>query len=241
LRPAADLLAQEYGQPERHVVVTVSEGSIEEVLEAVALGQADVALLGRPLEGAEALNPVDGRPWLRAWPLASDVVAIAVHPSNPVQGLDATQLRRMYEGLERRWDQLGGPDEPIRLVSREPGAPARAVFEGAFLAGTHIAGSAVIMPGDEAVRDYVAEHPEAIGYLSLAWADDTVKVVALDGVRPSPTAAIVGRYPLTHPIVAVARIGPAGKVRAFLGFCLSAEGLKALGEHYAPPTHSQRP
>lgn len=233
MRPAAAALAEAYGGPERHVEVTVEERSDEEGLAAVAAGLADLALIeGRP-EEAELLNPEDRRPWLRVWPLAVDQVAIVVNPANPVSELEGAQLRRMFEGLERSWAELGGADEPVRLVSREPGSPAATVFAAAILADTRLAGSAVIRPGDQAVRDYVAAHPGAIGYLSLAWADETVRVIALDGVRPAPGEVAADAYPLTHPVVAVTRLGPAGEVRAFLDFCRRPEGREVLGQLYA--------
>lgn len=230
--PLAGQFAKEYGARERYVRLEVSEGSAEQALAAVVTGQADLALIERAPERAELLDSEHGRPRLRAWPLASDHVAIVVHPSNPVQSLRAAELRRIFEGLERRWSSLGGTDESIQLVSREPGAPARIVFERAILRGSRLAGTAVVMPGDQAVADYVAKHPAAIGYLSSAWVGDAVKAIALDTALSGSTAA--GTDSLSHPLVIVTRLGPAAKVRAFVGFCHSRAGRDIVAKLYAP-------
>jgi phosphate transport system substrate-binding protein len=232
-RRLAAELAKEYATQQPRVQVEISEGSAEEALQAVAGGHADLALIERSPAQAESLDPTSLHPRLRASPFAVDRVAVIVHPANPVESLSTAQLRSVFEGEQLRWAGLGGEDTPIELVSREPGAPARTAFEDPILRGKHIAGSAVVMPGDQAVADYVAGHPEAIGYVSSAWIRDDVKVIRLDGMLPGPGTASRS-YPLSHPLVMVTRIGPAGKVRAFLGFVSGHDGRNIIGKLYAP-------
>ncbi|MDI7276903.1 MAG: substrate-binding domain-containing protein [Anaerolineae bacterium] len=227
-------LAEACLEQQPQVEVKVEERSPEDALEALATNQADLALMEQDLEPADALSPVDGRPWLRTWPLAVDALAIVVHPSNPVQDLTMDELRRAFAGLEHRWDYLGGAGVAIRLVTREPEAAARIAFDEVVLAGTHVAGGAVVMPGDDAVAQYVAGHPPALGYLSMAWAGSAVKVVALDGVLPTPATVAEGRYPLTLPVILVTPRGAPTRVRSFVGFCLGSEGQDIVGQLYGP-------
>ncbi|MCL6430764.1 MAG: substrate-binding domain-containing protein [Anaerolineae bacterium] len=215
--------------------VEIVELSAEEVVEALATGRADLALRQGGLDHADRLSAVDGRPSLRAWPLATDAIALIVHPSNRVGDLSMEQLRRVFSGLEHRWDQVGGTGARIRLVAREPEALARLTFDGAILAGTHVAGSAIIMPGDEAVAQFVAGHPEALGYVSMALAGSRVKAISLDGVPPTPEMVAAGRYPLTLPITLLTRTGAPQKVRSFVSFCLGPEGQEVVGQLYGPP------
>jgi len=232
--PLVRQLAQRYQELRSYVTVQIDEAPAEAALEEVAMRRADLALVERDPRADELVSPEHGRRWLTAWPLASDGVAVVVHPSNPIQALGKADLDRLYEGLERRWERLGGLDAPVELVSREPGAPARIAFERYFLDGKPVAGAAVIMPGDRAVADYVAAHAGAIGYLSLAWVQGNVKVIAVDGVSPTAAAIAGGRYPLSHPLVLVTRTGMASKTRAFLDFAQGAEGQGIVGRMYAP-------
>ncbi len=231
-RPLADALAAEYAALGEYALLPVREGSTEDVLAMVASGRADVALLERPPKPVELLNPEDGRPRLRAWSLAVDHLALVVHPSNPIQELTMTQLSDIYAGLEFRWNGVGGPDVPIQLVGREQGATAREAFEAAILRGERMAGTAVVLPNDPAIADYVADHPAAIGYLSSAWARDGVKALAIEGLLPAEAPA--GTYPIAHPITLVTRWGPPAKARAFARYCQSAPGQEVVGSLYAP-------
>ncbi len=228
-------LGQEYGARETSVQLEASADDTDAALEAVATGQADLALVERQLEPVEKLDPDDLRPRLRSWPLANDGLAVVVHPTNPVQTLTFEQLRRAFSGEERYWSGLGGAEAIIQVVSREPGAPARVAFERTVLPAKRVAQTAVVMPNDRAVADYVAKHPEAIGYLSLASLPGGVKVIGVDGVLPAPVTVASGAYPLSRALVLVTPIPLSGKGRAFVDLLFSADGQRIVADLYAPP------
>ncbi len=237
-RPLADRLGGEYGKRQPAVRVEVSEADPEAALAAVASGQADLALVDYSLDPAESRDPETGRRDLRAWHIASDGLAVVVHPTNPVQRLSSAQIALAFEGIERQWSHLGGNEGTLRLVSREAGAPARLTFERGFLRDAPLSGLAVVMPGDEAVADYVASHPDAIGYLGMAWLGPRVKAVAVDGVPPSPATVAGGTYPLALPLALVTRTGAASKSRAFVDYALSRAGQVVISQLYAPAPRS---
>ncbi len=236
LERLAHQLALTAHEHDANLEVEVVELSAEEVVEALTTGRADLALRHGGLDHADTLSAVDGRPSLRVWPLATDALALIVHPSNGVRDLTMEQLRRVYSGLEHRWDQVGGTGARIRLVAREPESLARLAFDGAILAGTHVAGSAIIMPGDEAVAQFVAGHPEAVGYVSMALAGSGVKAISLDGVPPTPEMVAAGRYPLTLPVTLLTQTGAPQKVRSFVSFCLGPQGQEVVAQFYGPPS-----
>ena len=231
--PLMEKLAAAYRSRRSYVQFEISKANAPAALAAVAAHEADLAIVERALEPAELLNPEDARPSLTAWPLALDGLAVIVNPSNPLTSLTRPQLRQIFEGLEQRWSALGGPDTAIRLVSREPGAVARLSFEEGILQGGRLAGTAVIMPSDQAVADYVAKHPEAIGYVSMAWVQAGVKAIGLDGTLPTPGTVARGSYPLRHPLVIVTPVAVADKARAFIDF-VRGDGRNIVAERYAP-------
>ncbi|WP_375328822.1 PstS family phosphate ABC transporter substrate-binding protein [Microcystis sp. BLCC-F210] len=55
---------------------------------------------------------------LKEVPVAIDGIAIAVHPDLPVSGLTITQLKDIYTGKIRNWQQVGGPNLAIIPYSR---------------------------------------------------------------------------------------------------------------------------
>lgn len=232
----AGQLAQAAHEGNPDLQIELVELGPDDPAEALVTGRADLALMEGGLNRGDRLSAEDARPSLRTWTVATDALAIIVHPSNSVQGLTTDELRRVFAGLEHRWDRVGGTGTRIRLVARPPESLARLTFDEAILAGTHIAGSAVIMPTDEAIVRFVAADPDAVGYVSMALARSGVKVISLDGVTPTPDAVAAGRYPLTLPVTLLTRTGAPQKVRSFVSFCLGPTGQEVVRRLYGPPT-----
>jgi phosphate transport system substrate-binding protein len=44
-------------------------------------------------------------------------ISVIIHPSNPVRELSKPQLRKLFSGDVTNWNQLGGPDLPLKLVA----------------------------------------------------------------------------------------------------------------------------
>jgi phosphate transport system substrate-binding protein len=91
---------------------------------------------------------------------------------------------------------------------------------------------AIVAPSPDAVIGCVAEHPEAIGYVSTGSLSDTVKVLRIEGAQPSEEAVRDGKYPLARDLVLVV-IGPTSEpVQSFLDFALSPAGQQIVGRRH---------
>lgn len=233
--PLFEQLGSHYGAHRSYMQIETRERNAAAALKAVAAGDADLALIERSLDPAEALDPETAKPHLRAWPAGTGALAIIVHPANPVHSLTLAHVQSAFAGVERRWSGLGGEDRAVQLVSREAGAPLREALERVALQGGSVAGTAVVMPSDEAVASYVAAHPEAIGYVGAAWAVEGVRAVAVDGAPCEPAAVAVGRYPLTYPLVIVTPTAISGKAKDLVDFVYGQEGQAILARSYAAP------
>jgi phosphate transport system substrate-binding protein len=89
-------------------------------LTALLAGQADLAMISSPLESEIELLK-ETRPDLRVNGLQSFLihhtrVSFAVHPDNPVRATRWNLLRRVFSGDLSNWKQLGGRDQPIRVI-----------------------------------------------------------------------------------------------------------------------------
>ena len=51
-------------------------------------------------------------------PVAWDALAIIVHKNNPVTNLTTDQIKAMYMGEITNWQQVGGPDAPVKMYAR---------------------------------------------------------------------------------------------------------------------------
>jgi hypothetical protein len=134
---------------------------------------------------------------------ASDV-AIIVHPKSPVVGLSLADLSRVFRLDQPRWKSADRIDLVLQAgvsvkqdvilgrVYRMRDAELQAfwlrkVFHGELPAPPRM------FAADVSVKQYVAAHPFAIGYIDAALADDTVKVVRIDGKGPGDTGYVLAR------------------------------------------------
>ncbi len=227
--------------------VILEPGNSYQGLEQVLDGNADLAALS-----VAATDEV----W--SAPIALGTIALVVHPGNTVTDLTLAQVHDLFAGRVWRWEDLGGEAGEIVAVSREEGSGTRLAFEAlvmAFAAGldcqpalvvaegaTQVRGCegeavtpmAVVMPGSEAVVEYVAAHPGAIGYVGQAYVSDQVRAVDVEGRSPRAIDGQVADYPLVQPLLLAATKEPTGPARQFVDFCLSAEGQAIVAQKHVP-------
>ena len=223
MQPLVKALAQAYTQRHQHVTITVEgQGSLVGI-ELVRQGQADIAMAACP-------KPEDPSLW--SVPIALDGIAIVVHPQNRVEELTMLQLRDIFFGWVGDWKEVGGQAGDITVVSREDGSGTRVVFEDLVMTGKRVTPMAVVMPSSQAVVEYVAEHPEAIGYVSMGYLSDQVKILRIEGVAPTPESVCSGDYHLFRPFFLITHGEPAGETRDFIDFALNPVGQSIVGREY---------
>lgn len=224
VQPFAELLAEDYERRfPSEPIVNVQGGGSTAGIEAALSHTADIGMSSRPLK------PKELEAGLAAQPIAYDAIAVVVHPSNPVSELSAAEVRAIFAGEITSWNQVGGEDREIVIVTREEGSGTRGAFEELVMEGQRITPLALRQDSNGAVRVIVSSDPAAIGYISLGIVGEVVKPVALDGVVPTASAAISGEYPLVRPFLFVLNGEPTDDAREFIGFVLSPESQAILG------------
>ncbi len=220
VQPLAEKLAQGFEVIHPRVKVEVQGGGSSVGVRSAADGVVDIGAISRELQPNE--------PPLHASRIALDGVAVVVNPANPLSGLTLEQLRGIYAGTITNWKQVGGKDGTIIIVSREEGSGTRTAFEEMVMKKTLITNGAIFMPANGIIKTTAAQADNAIGYISLGYADSTVKLLAVDGVPCSPDNILKGTYPISRSLYFVTREAPAGLVKAFIDFSLSPEGQKIV-------------
>lgn len=227
--PLVNELTAEYGRLSAHTAFDIVSVQADVARDLVATGQADVAVLGvDPAAGEEIAGLV-------ARPLAVDAVAVVSHPSLGLDGLTAGQLAALYAGEYLRWDELGGPTEPVEVLVHAPGATERAVFEQALMGEKKVSSFAVVVPHDRAVIEYVAEHPGALGYASAAYVDERVRVVAVDGHHPTAAEVRSGRYPLGYLLMLLTATDGSPEAESWASYSLGNRGRQVIERRYVAP------
>ncbi len=161
--------------------------------------------------------------------IALDGLAVVVHHSNPVNQLSLKEVQEIFAGRGiTRWNQVGGKDMPIRMITREEGSGTREAFMKLVMHGLRISRKALTQESNGAVRELVHNDPAAIGYMSLGLVMGEAKVLAVDGIAPSAATVNSHQYPLVRPFLFVMKGKPNPRAQAFIDFVLSNAGQTVL-------------
>ena len=233
--------AERFMDVEPQAEVAVTGGGSGTGIAALINGTTDICMSSRDIEERERRQAADRGVEQTEFVVALDGIAVVVHPSNPVDELTMEQLRKMYIGTYTNWKEVGGEDQQIVLLSRETSSGTYVFFQEHVLEKKDYARSARLMPATSAIIQETSGSKGAIGYVGLGYAVEagvrvtTLKIKARDdapAVEPAVETVVSGAYPISRPLHFYARGEPAGAVKGFIDFCLSAEGqaiVKDLG------------
>jgi phosphate transport system substrate-binding protein len=194
-------------------------------LDALRDGDVDIALVSRDLAPDEQQG-------LETAIIAYDAIAILVNTRNPVESLTLAQVRDIFSGRILLWSEVGGEEADTQVLSREDGSGTRDAFEATVMGGDAVTSMAIVVPGSEAVGNFVAKNPLAIGYSSSAGVPLGARALRIDGVAPSLEALAAGHYPLIRPFVLATREDSDQEVQAFVDFVLSPAGQVIVGKRF---------
>jgi phosphate transport system substrate-binding protein len=234
--PLLDELVAAYLAERPHVSIQIEHApNAQRALEALQKSQYDLAsLCWLPQSAKNDTDDQDGTSnfWYR--PFARDAIVIIAHPTNPIGGLTLLQLRGIFQGQTIFWNELGGAEQDIMPVSREAGAGTRLNFETLVMGERNVTPTAVVMPSNKTVVEYVSATPGAIGYVSSGWLAPGVNLLAVEGTTPSPASIQDGRYLLAWPFYLLARAKPNGGPAEFINWVQSSAGQAIVQRGYAP-------
>lgn len=146
-------------------------------------------------------------------PVGYGALVLVVNPANTVSGFTFEDLRNVFQGRVANWSDLGGPDLPVTVVSREEGADTRLTFGDQVMGARRTTLAARLALSGSDVMSIVASTPGAIGYVGLEQIDSRVRVVPVaveqgaPFVMPTRAAIDSGDYPLRMSIQIVG-LGP---------------------------------
>ena len=158
------------------------------------------------------------------------------HTDTELPSLSVEQVQAIFGGEITNFSEVGGPDAPITVVSREEGSGTRAAFEELVMehgdAEKVITDNALLQQSNGQVRTTVASTPNTIGYLSFGFLDDSTRLVEIDGALPSVANVKNGSYPIFRPLNMLTNGAPNELVQAFLDYILSNAGQEIVGRDH---------
>ena len=195
----------------------------------------DLCNASRKIRGAEiseCIKSFGRRP--TEYKVALDGLSVYVHESSPIKELTVEQIGDIFTGKIKNWKQVGGPDAPITLYSRENSSGTYEFFKENVLKGYDFAASAQTMPGTAAVLQAVAKDKNGVGYGGAAYGAGAkhIKVKKDENspaIEPTEETVVNGTYPIWRYLYVY--INPAldkGETAKYIAWIRSNDGQKVV-------------
>lgn len=233
VQPLSEMLGEEYMIANEQVSVEVQGGGSGQGIKSIEESIADFGSLSREIKDEEKTSIANEHT------IAKDGIAVIVNSQTEVEDITMDQLKDIYTGKIKNWEELGGADKNITVVSREEGSGTR----GSFTEITGVLGedangeevdntvkSALIQGSTGAVTQTVANTPDSIGYISLGSLNDTVKALKVEGVEPTNENVLSDKYKLSRPFLYVTGEKVTDAAQNFLDYVMSEEGQAIVEE-----------
>lgn len=173
-------------------------------------------------------------------------VAVILNNENPDTLFTVDEIKAMLRGEITNWAQLGGRSNAgIEIVFDHPNSGLVRHLKDSVAAIDTLPSNVYATNSNTRVVDYVAENPNAMGFIGLEWISDKndslsnsfltrVRVagisVAKDSAHYQPYQAYLAlkKYPLTRRVTILSREARAGLGRGFLNFFASERGQRIV-------------
>lgn len=234
--------AEAYTAQHPEVRIAVTGGGSGTGIAALINGTVDIANASRAMKSEEleraranGIEPVEHV-------IAGDAIAVVVHPSNPVDGLTIDQLSEIFTGQITNWQEVGGEDRPIVLLSRESNSGTYIYFleevvrKGEKENQALFSPDTLLMPSSEGISNEIRQNSNAIGYDGLGYVTEDQKAVAVavrageSYVPPSIATVKDGSYPIARSLYMYTNGQPTGVIKDYLDWILSDEGQAIVSE-----------
>ncbi len=219
--------------------VSVTGGGSGTGIAALLNGTTNICASSRDVKPEEKQMAEQKGMHLVITPVARDAITVVVNSKNPVSELTLEQLKKIFTGAYKTWDKVGGPAEPIVVLSRESSSGTYAFFLEHVLKKEDYTQDALLLPATSAVIQSVTDSPWAIGYVGLGYAEDAgdaVKMISVKtddaspAVAPSTESVLSGEYSIARPLNLVTGSEPMGTIKDFIDYSLSPDGQTIVAD-----------
>jgi phosphate transport system substrate-binding protein len=216
--------------------IMVTGGGSGVGLAALQNGTTDIGQSSRKMKLDEKMKMQDAGKTSIETIIAYDALAVIVNPANKISQLTREQLESIYTGKVTNWKEVGGDDMPIVLYSRESSSGTFEFFKEHVLNKKNFAPTAMLMPATGAIVQSVSQTKGAIGYVGIAYLENTVKALKVSYdkgttfVAPTVENAMNKSYPISRPLYYYYLNTTEKAVKPFVDFILSTEGQQIVKE-----------
>lgn len=190
----------DYYKEKTGIGAAISESGSGNGVKSLINGACDIANMSRFMKDSEFKTCVEKGILPVAHVVAFDGLAVVVNPANKVGALTMAQLADIYTGKIRNWKELGGDDAEIVVISRDTNSGTYETFNELVLRKNPVVKGAEYVGSNGQAKTRVASTKNAVAYVGLGFADDSVNTLSVDGILPSSKTIVSGKYPIARPL-----------------------------------------
>jgi phosphate transport system substrate-binding protein len=240
--PLMTMLADAYMKKYPADTINVRKTSITQsggVLAALS-GAVDIGMSARHV----AQHEVDAS--VAAYHIADVAATVAVHSNVRVTNLSSQQLCAIYAGKITNWQEVGGHNAPITVLTRpESDSTKMALRDGIdCFKGLKETGTALNMFKSNDMRTTLQQVADTIGIIdviALEQAGGKARAVKLDNRSPSAGEIAANRWPIVKHYTLVVNTTRKKSVDRFMRFIKSREGAAIISRHNGVPINFTYP
>lgn len=203
--------------------------------------EVDMLITGTPVQSILDMAQEAGVE-LEVYNLAKEGFVFLLNAENPVNNLTEAQIQDIYQGKLTNWKDAGGNDAEIVAYQRNEGAGSQNLMKSLVMRDKPMmeAKTEKIIDAMAGIVDIVADYDNSensIGYSVYYYFTEmhnkeTVKLPAINGIKPTPETIASGEYPYTLDYCVVIRKDePADSAaRKLIAFLQTEEGKQLVAD-----------
>lgn len=205
--------------------------------ERLLSGVVDIYFGAEPSKEQQEMAKRQGKELVMT-PIGKEAFVFFVNPENKVDSLDVSEIQSIYSGKIKSWSELGGKNERIIAFQRPENSGSQTLLE-------KIMGDTPIMEplkedvpeGMGGIIEQVADYrnyDNSIGFSFRFFATGmrdhaNIKLLAIDGVEPTPENIASGKYPFTANLYAITlKNNTKPAIEPFLEWMQGAQGQEII-------------
>ncbi len=237
LAPLVKDVAASYESKCSGATITVNLGGSKTGLEQVNSGAVNIGNSDVPADPATQPDLVDHQ-------VAVVIFAMIINKGVGISNLTTAQIKGIYDGTTTNWNQIGGPNQQVIVVSRPSSSGTRATFQKYILGGPEkVTGpSSITTDSTGTVITNVQMNAGAIGYASTGPSKENGQVTlsSIDGNAPTPDNVKTNTYKFWNIEHMYTKGQPTGLTQAFIWYMTSPDAEQIAAKlDFVPITQMQ--
>ncbi|WP_243362186.1 PstS family phosphate ABC transporter substrate-binding protein [Fundidesulfovibrio terrae] len=229
--PAMQKIVEAYMKANAGVNITVSGGGSGNGIKAIIDGTTNVAMSSREITEKELATAKEKGHPVKPMEIAMDAIVPIVNPANPVTNLTAEQLQGIYAGKIKNWKEVGGEDKEIVIISRDSSSGTYEAWNELIMKGQRVTPAALLQASSGAVLQVVSKNKAAIAYDGIAYVNNSVKGLQVNGVTGGEKSVADKTYPVARPLFIIVPEKLDAPVQKFVDYIMdAANGQKIIKE-----------